>query len=126
MIKLEKYMSMEGNAIALSHRAPGQDPKQSRWDPLWAALLALPGVAGFSLLVGALVFHSPIAWGIGPRNGLYLWAIAFISAIFSFWYFRCRRKSAGVILCLGLNWFGAIFTVTPPGWIIFGMAFAGA
>jgi hypothetical protein len=99
--------------------------RESRLDFLWALLLALPGVYGFALLIAALGFNSRLAWEIGPRVGLVLWAVAFASATYSFCYFRGRPKSVWTKCCLAMTWLGVIFTVTPPGWIILLLAFAG-
>ena len=102
----------------LSYRTPQKSPEQSPLDPVWATVLSLPGVCGFSLLAGALVFWWRTAWDTGPRAGIFLWAVAFVCAIVSFFYFRGRPKSAWVKICLAMNWLGVAFTLTPPGWIV--------
>ena len=97
--------------------------RESRLDFLWALLLALPGICGFTLLIGALGFNSRLAWRIGPGIGLRVWAVALACAVYGFCYFRHRKKSLPIILCLAMNWLGVIFTITPPGWIILALAF---
>ncbi len=119
-------MTIATSSTILSYRVPSDDPKWSRFDPLWAALLALPGLCGFSLLAGALLFHSELAWRIGPRVGLLIWASALVTAIVSFRYFTGRRKSVMTRICLLLNWAGIVFTILPSGWVILLMALMAA
>ena len=111
-------MSVTPEPLVSSYRTPQKDPKESPLDPVWATALSLPGVCGFCLLAGALVLGSRTAWRIGPRVGIFIWAVAFVSAVYSFCYFSGRPKSLWVKFCLTLNWLGVIFTVTPPGWIV--------
>ena len=115
-------MPSTSNAQVLSYRAPGEDLKESPLDPAWATALALPGVCGFCLLGGALLFESRLAWKIGPHAGIVLWVVALGCAIYSFVYFRERRKSRWVKFCLALNLLGLVFTFTPPGWVVLMLA----
>lgn len=112
--------------MVLSYLAPQDRSKESSLDAACAAALALPGLCGFGLLAGALLFESDLAWRIGPRVGIVLWVIAFACAVFSFVYFCGRRKSGWVTVCLVFNWLGVIFALTPPGWIVLLLALAGA
>jgi hypothetical protein len=115
---------VEHNSV--SYQNPWSGPLETSSDTIFAALMALPGVCGFALLIGALGLQSRIAWKIGPNIGLGLWLFAFICASYSFIYFRGKRKNNWVKLCLGLNWFGVAFTLTPPGWMICLMAIAAS
>jgi hypothetical protein len=110
------------NPIVLSYSSPEQRPASWARDQVWATALALPGACGFCLLAGALLFESPLAWAIGPRAGLCCWVVAFFCAAFSVSLFKGRPKSPWVKCCLALNWTGIVFSLTPPGWIVFALA----
>ena len=112
--------------LVLSYHTPQKDPRESPLDPVWATALSMPGVCGFCLLGGALLAGSQVAWKIGPRAGIFLWAVAFVSAIYSFCHFSGRRKSGWVKFCLTLNWLGVLFTLSPGGWIVLLLAILGS
>ncbi len=111
-------MSKVPGPVVLSYQTPQKNPREAPFDQVWATALSLPGVCGFCLLAGALLMDSRLAWKIGPHAGIFIWAVAFICAVLSFFYFRGRPKTAWVKFCLTLNWIGVAFTVTPPGWIV--------
>jgi hypothetical protein len=124
MTESDQLGAEAGERRILAYGRPRNVRGESPQDVLWAALLSLPGLCGFSLLIGALILHSDLAWAIGPRIGIGVWGVAFACAIYSFRYFRGRRKSGWTKFCLALNWLGVIFTVTPPGWLILFLAIA--
>jgi len=110
------------NPMVLSFSSADNRPASWGRDQVWATALALPGACGFCLLAGALLFDSRFAWHIGPRVGLACWVVAFFCAALSIHLYQGRPKSLWVKCCLALDWMGIVFSLTPPGWLVFVLA----
>src|SRR4051794_36018149 len=114
-------MDREPKSSLLPYGRPKQASEDAGKGALLAAILAVPGVAGFCLLAGALLFHSDLAWAIGQKAGLCIWVIAFICAMISIYRFGSKPQPAWVFCCVVINMIGVIFTISPFGWWVAAM-----
>jgi hypothetical protein len=107
----------------LSYARPRKAAQDAGKGALLAAILAVPGVAGFCLLAGALLFNSRLAWSTGPKAGLWIWIVAFLCAIISIYLFQSKSQPWWVLVCVVINMIGVIFTLSPFGWLVAAMLY---